>query len=98
VWLPALVEPELMGFWSMPGPPAPAGSDLNRQYLLALRAISAHLLRRTVRPAGQVPYAEAISAQLRTTSRQALRAINRFRSANCRISAPAPTLHAGSDV
>ncbi|MGB5240637.1 MAG: hypothetical protein WBN80_08320, partial [Prochlorococcaceae cyanobacterium] len=36
------------------------------------------ILRRTVDLLAQVPYAEAISEQLRTTSRKALQAINRF--------------------
>jgi hypothetical protein len=36
------------------------------------------ILRRTVDLLAQVPYGEAISEQLRTNSRKALKAINRF--------------------
>jgi superfamily II RNA helicase len=36
------------------------------------------ILRRTVDLLAQVPYAEALSEQLRTTARKALNAINRF--------------------
>ncbi|MCP9839296.1 DEAD/DEAH box helicase [Synechococcus sp. J7-Johnson] len=76
VVVPAWWEPELMGLvhaWAR-------GSSWND--VIANTSLDegdiVRILRRTVDLLAQVPYAEAISEQLRTTSRKALQAINRF--------------------
>ena len=76
VLVPAWWEPELMGLveaWAK-------GTDWSD--LIANTSLDegdvVRIMRRTVDLLSQVPYCEAISEQLRTTARQALRAINRF--------------------
>jgi superfamily II RNA helicase len=76
VVVPAWWEPELMGLvhaWAR-------GSSWND--VIANTSLDegdiVRILRRTVDLLAQVPYAEAISEQLRTTARKALQAINRF--------------------
>ena len=76
VVVPAWWEPELMGLvetWAK-------GTDWSD--LIANTSLDegdvVRIMRRTVDLLSQVPYCEAISEQLRTTARQALKAINRF--------------------
>ena len=76
VVVPAWWEPELMGLveaWAR-------GTDWSD--LIANTSLDegdvVRIMRRTVDLLSQVPYCEAISEQLRTTARQALKAINRF--------------------
>jgi len=88
VVVPAWWEPELMGLvhaWAT----GTSWSDLIANTSLDEGDV-VRILRRTVDLLAQVPYAEAISAQLRTTARQALRAINRFPVCELQDSAPAP--------
>ena len=76
VVVPAWWEPELMGLveaWAR-------GTDWTD--LIANTSLDegdvVRIMRRTVDLLAQVPYCEAISEQLRSKARQALRAINRF--------------------
>jgi len=76
VVVPAWWEPELMGLvhaWAK----GTGWSDLIANTSLDEGDV-VRILRRTVDLLAQVPYAEAISEQLRSTARQALKAINRF--------------------
>jgi superfamily II RNA helicase len=74
--VPAWWEPELMGLvhaWA---------SGTSWVDVIANTSLDegdvVRILRRTVDLLAQVPYAEALSEQLRTTARKALKAINRF--------------------
>ena len=76
VVVPAWWEPELMGLveaWAR----GTAWSDLRGSTSL-YEGEGVRIMRRTVDRLAQVPYCEAISEQLRTHARQALKAINRF--------------------
>jgi len=91
VVVPGLVGTGLMG-WSMPGHRTKLERP-DRQYLLGMRASGAHPAPPPSDLLAQVPYAEAISAQLRTTGPPGPCGADSTRfpgSANCRIQAPAP--------
>ena len=76
VVIPAWWEPELMGLveaWAQ----GTAWTDLIANTSLDEGDV-VRIMRRTVDLLAQVPYCEAVSEQLRSHARQALRAINRF--------------------
>ena len=76
VVVPAWWEPELMGLveaWAK----GPTWSDLIANTSLDEGDV-VRIMRRTVDLLAQVPYCEAISEQLRSHAKQALKAINRF--------------------
>ncbi len=87
VVVPAWWEPELMGLvdaWAR----GTSWSDLIANTSLDEGDV-VRIMRRTVDLLAQVPYCEAISEQLRSHARQALKAINRFPVAEAEDLAPA---------
>ena len=89
VVVPAWWEPELMGLvdaWAR----GTSWSDLIANTSLDEGDV-VRIMRRTVDLLAQVPYCEAISEQLRSHARQALKAINRFPVAEAEDLVPATT-------
>ena len=89
VVVPAWWEPELMGLvdaWAR----GTSWSDLIANTSLDEGDV-VRIMRRTVDLLAQVPYCEAISEQLRSHARQALKAINRFPVAEAEDLVPAST-------